>query len=86
MKLIKILEKIISAQGNCDERTPDDCSICPLGKSKKHPNGSSVGCIESLGIENLSLEQADQKYLDAAMSALADLRVDEILGEEDGIK
>lgn len=86
IKSIKILEKIISAGGSCDDRTPSDCKICPLGKSKIHPNGSSMGCIEALGIEGLPLKDANQRYLEAAMSSLADLKLDEILGEDDGVE
>lgn len=86
IKLINILEKIISASGSCDDRTPSDCRICTLGKTKMQANGSSMGCIESLQIEGLSVKEANQKYLDAAMSSLADIKLEEILGEDDGAK
>lgn len=84
IKLIQILEKIISAGGSCDGHTPSDCRICPLGKARKQDNGSPMGCIEYLSIEGLSEAQANAKYLTAASKALADLEMDRILGEDDG--
>lgn len=79
-KSIEILEKIIANKGSCDKATSEECKICPLGNSN-NLNGGTLGCIDNLKIRGLSLEEADKKYLDAAMSALADLKIEEILEE-----
>lgn len=82
-KSIEILESIIASKGNCDDRTPAECSLCPIGQLKRHPNGSPMGCIESLQIVDLKESDADDRYLQTALSLLADIRFDEIL-EDNG--
>jgi len=83
MNRAEILEKIIASHGKCEGATPSDCRVCPLSKLKSQTNGSPIGCIEALGIESLSEAEQDKKYLDAAIKALADIRIDEILKELD---
>lgn len=83
-KSIEILEKIISQGGSCNSATPDECKVCPLGTARFHANGTPMGCIDNLKIKGLSIEEADRRYLEAAASALADLKIEEILREDDG--
>jgi hypothetical protein len=51
---------------------------------KIKPNGSYMSCIESLGVETLSEEEADAKYLDIASRILLSEAIEEIIGENNG--
>lgn len=84
IKSIEILEKIISANGSCDDRTPSDCFLCPIGIAGKKAGTYPLGCVEYLGVESLSESEANAKYMEAAARSLADLKMDEILEEDDG--
>jgi hypothetical protein len=84
IKIIELLEKIINSSGSCNDRTPQDCRACPIGNSKKRTDGSLIGCIESLGIEGLSEDEANKKYFEAAVTVLADIKLEQILGDDDG--
>lgn len=82
----EILKKIIEEEGNCCWSKPSICARCPLSKLKKKPNGDWMNCIEAIGIEELSEEQADAKYKEVATRILLDEAIDEILGDTDGSK
>lgn len=84
MNSIEILEKIISALGDCSDAALEQCRKCPLSRLKVQDNGSSMNCIEAVGATNLPSEQANEKYLDAAIRKLAEIRLEEILEETDG--
>ena len=79
-----ILNRIIQEEGNCCWSKPSICALCPLGKLKRKPNGSWLSCIEAIGVENLTEEQADTKYKEIATRLLLDEVIDDILGAKDG--
>lgn len=54
-----------------------------MGKLKKKPDGTWLSCIEAIGIENLTEEQADAKYKEVASRLLLDEAIDDILGVKD---
>lgn len=81
-----ILSKIIEEEGHCGLwAKPDICRRCPMSRLKQKADGSWLSCIEALGAENLSEEQADALYKEAAMRLALDEAVDDLLVEdEDG--
>jgi hypothetical protein len=62
------------------------CAFCPLGKLKKNKHGNWLSCIEAVGVENLTEEEANAKYKDVAARLLLDEAIDDILGADDGSK
>ena len=83
-----ILNKIIEEDGSCTRwANPTVCAQCPLSKLKKKPNGDYLSCIEALGAENLTEEEADAKYKEVASRILLDEAIDDLLVEDsDGSK
>lgn len=75
-----ILKKIIEEEGNCCWSKPSICAKCPLSKLKQKIDGNWMSCVEAVGIENLSEEDADAKYLEVASRLLIDAEVDDIIG------
>jgi hypothetical protein len=75
---VKILERIIAEEGSCCWATPAVCISCPLGNLIRSDDGKYMSCVEALNIENLSEEEADIKYKEAATSKLGDIAVDKI--------
>lgn len=51
---------------------------------KKKEDGTYLSCIEALGAQNMSEEEADARYKEVASRLLLDEEVDEALGESDG--
>jgi hypothetical protein len=87
MDSMDILKKIVDSEGSCTLwAKPSICKSCPLSKLKKKSNGSFLSCVEALGVEDLSEEQADAKYKEVASRILIDKAVDDLLGEPDGTK
>lgn len=84
MNKMDILKKIVQEQGSCCWARPSICAVCPLSMLKIKPNGSYMSCIESLGVETLSEEEADAKYLDIASRILLSEAIEEIIGENNG--
>ena len=82
MDEISILEKIIEEKGSCCWATPSICARCPLNRITQYESGRWVSCVESVGIDGLSEEEADAKYKDAAIKKLADLTVEKIIESE----
>ena len=83
MKSIEILQKIIDNEGKCDFSTPKICAQCPMSKLKNQDSGSFMGCIEAVGIVGLCEKDADEKYLLTAKKKMADIKIEEILEEDD---
>ena len=79
-----ILKRIIEEEGSCCWSKPSICAKCPLSNLKKKPNGSNMSCIEALGVEDLTEEQADAKYKEAAIKLLLEGAIDDMLGGKDG--
>jgi hypothetical protein len=79
-----ILNKIIEAEGSCTQwASPSVCKECPLSKLRQKPNGTYLSCIEALGVQNMTEEEADARYKEVAVRILLDEAIDEILGEPD---
>jgi len=79
-----ILSKIIEEEGSCTKwATPSVCRECPLSKLRQKSDGNFLSCIEALGVQEMSEEDADARYKDVAIRILLDEAVDEILGESD---
>lgn len=77
-----ILNKIILAEGSCTQwASPSVCKQCPLSKLRQKSNGTYLSCIEALGVQNMTEEEADAKYKEVATRILLDEAIDEILGE-----
>lgn len=81
-----ILKKIVEQEGNCCWSKPAICKLCPLSKLKKKQDGSHMSCIEALGVQDLSEEQADARYKEVAARLLLDETIDQILGDTDVLK
>jgi hypothetical protein len=82
-----ILNKIVEEDGSCTKwASPSVCAECPLSKLKKKPDGSYLSCVEALGAQDMTEEEADAKYKEVAERLLLDEAIDDILGEPDGSK
>lgn len=87
MDSMDILKKLVDSEGSCTLwAKPSICKVCPLSKLKKKSDGTYLSCVEALGVEDLSEEQADAKYKEVASRILIDKAVDDLLGEPDGSK
>lgn len=75
-----ILKKIIEEGGNCCWAKPSVCAACPLSRLKQKPDGAWMSCVEAVGVENLSEEEADAKYLEIATRMLVDETIEDLLG------
>lgn len=82
MGIMNILEKIIENDGSCTKwANPEVCAQCPLSKLRKKQNGHFLSCIEAIGAQDLTEEEADAKYKEIAARLLLDEAVDDLLGE-----
>lgn len=86
MKPIEILEKIIEQMGDCDDVLLFQCKNCPLSKLKTKSDGSPMSCIDATGTSNMKEIEANAVYLELAQRKLADIKMEEILEEEDVVK
>lgn len=82
MDSMKILERIVAEGGSCSWATPSVCISCPLGRLIRSDNGGFMSCVEALGIDGLSEQEADLRYKEAATAKLADIALDKILEAE----
>lgn len=82
-----ILNKIVESDGSCTQwANKSMCTLCPLSKLKKKDDGTYLSCVEALGVDGMSEEQADARYKEVASRMLLDETLDQILGELDGTK
>lgn len=82
-----ILKKIIDSEGSCTQwAKPSICKQCPLSKLRKKEDGTYLSCVEALGVQDMSEEQADAKYKEVASRILVDQTVDDLLGDQSGPK
>lgn len=82
---MKILNKIIENEGSCTQWASSEiCSLCPLSKLRKKEDGTYLSCIEALGAQDMTEEEADSRYKEVASRMLLDEAIDEILGGVDG--
>jgi hypothetical protein len=80
-----ILHKIVENDGSCTHWAgPEVCKQCPLSKLRKKPDGTYLSCVEALGVEDMTEEEADSRYKEVASRLLLDEAIDEILGGNDG--
>lgn len=77
-----ILKKIVESEGSCTLwASKSVCAKCPLSTLKVKPNGSYYSCIEALGVEKSTEEEADAKYKEVASRMLIDKSIDDLLVE-----
>lgn len=80
-----ILHKIIESDGSCTLwATSEICKQCPLSRLRKKEDGTYLSCIEALGAQDMTEEEADARYKEVASRILLDEAIEEILGEPDG--
>ena len=80
-----ILKKIIENEGSCTQwASPSICKQCPLSKLRQKEDGTYLSCVEALGIQDMTEEEADARYEEVASRILLDEAIDNILGEPDG--
>lgn len=83
MKETDILKRIIQEDGSCTWSKPSICKDCPMSKWKQKANGDYYTCIEALGTQEMTEEDADARYKEVAERLLLDETLDSILGEDD---
>lgn len=84
---MSILNKIIQSDGSCTQwASIDVCKQCPMSKLRKKEDGTYLSCIEALGAQDMTEEEADARYKEVASRILLDEEIDAILGEPDGPK
>ncbi len=82
-----ILNKIIQSEGSCTHwASPSVCKQCPLSQLRKKEDGTYLSCVEALGVEEMTEEDADARYKEVASRILLDEAIEKILGEPDGPK
>lgn len=79
----EILQKIINEDGNCCWGNKRVCAICPMSKLKKRPDGNYYSCVEAVGANDLTEEEADAKYKEIAGRLLTDQAIDDLLAGDD---
>lgn len=81
-----ILNKIIENEGSCTHwANASICERCPLSKLRKKEDGTYLSCVEALGIQDMTEEEADARYKEVAARLLLDETIDQILGGTDGL-
>ncbi len=75
----EILQKIINEEGSCTWGNKHVCAACPMSKLKKRPDGNYYSCVEAVGVNNLTEEEADAKYKEIAIRLLTDEAIEELL-------
>lgn len=75
----EILQKIINEEGSCTWGNKRVCAVCPLSKLKKRADGNYYSCVEAVGANNLTEEEADAKYKEIAIRLLTDEAIEELL-------
>ncbi len=78
----QILQKIINEEGNCSWANKRICELCPMSKLKQRPNGDYYSCVEAVGVNDLTEEEADAKYKEIAIRLLTDEAIEELLAGE----
>jgi hypothetical protein len=76
---VSILERIVIENGSCCWASSSICLQCPLGRLAKTDGSRYVSCVEALNIENLSEEEADARYKEAALRKLVELVLDKAI-------
>ena len=83
--IMHILNKIIENEGNCSGwATKAICSVCPVSKLRKKADGTYYSCVEAIGIDDMTEEQADARYKEIASRILLDEAIDDLLKVPDG--
>jgi len=80
----EILEHIVKRNGRC-EGIPDMCSMCPMAKLKKRPDGHYYSCWEVIMPRPTDLygpEEIDSRYKKAAEDRLSQMIIEEVFLEE----
>lgn len=84
---MNILKKIVDSEGSCTLWAKSSiCLVCPLSQLKKKSNGDFLSCVETIGVQDLTEQEADAKYKEVASRILIDKAIDDLLGEPNGPK
>jgi len=88
MNAMDIIKRIIADNGHCGSWAKKNtvCKVCPLSKLSMKIDGTFLSCFEAVGAINLSEEEADMKYKEAATRVLLDAQIDDIIRDTDGTK
>lgn len=79
----EILEKIVENDGSCTKwANKSICEACPMSRLKKRDNGGYYSCFEAICALELSEEDADRKYKEAAVRLLQDMSIEDLLIKE----
>ena len=78
-----ILQTIVDNDGSCTKwANKSICSACPMSKLKKRKGGGYYSCFEAICASDLTEEEADQKYKEAAIKLLQDMSIEDMLIKE----
>ena len=81
-----ILKKIIEENGHCGAWvTTAVCAACPMSRLVMRNKSSYLSCIEALGANEMSEEDADQKYKEVASRLLLEEAIDDLLRGNDDV-
>jgi hypothetical protein len=76
-----ILQKIVDNEGSCTWANKSICNLCPMSRLKKRTDDKYYSCFESICVEGMSEEEADQKYKEAALKILMDEGIEDMLSK-----
>lgn len=80
-----ILQRIINENGSCTgwANQHTTCKRCPMSRLKKRDDGNWLSCADAVGVNNLTEEQADDKYKKIAIRLLLDEAVEDLLIDDE---
>ncbi len=75
-----ILQTIVDNDGSCTKwANKSICSRCPMSRLKKRKDGGYYSCFEAICTSELTEEEADRKYKEAAIRLLQDIGIEDML-------
>ena len=78
-----ILQTIVDNDGSCTKwANKSICSMCPMSRLKKRDSGEYYSCFEAICTSDLTEEEADRKYKEAAIKLLQDMSIEDMLVKE----
>lgn len=77
----EILQRIINEDGNCSWACSKICAVCPLSRLKQRSDKNWYSCVDAIGVNHLTEEEADAKYKEIATRLLMDEAIDELLAK-----
>ncbi len=78
-----ILQTIVDKDGSCTKwANKSICAMCPMSKLKKRKDGGYYSCFEAMCAAELTEEEADRRYKQAAIKLLQDMSIEDMLIKE----